>query len=169
MTVPRQTETKGGEGKDLTPSKRGGLKEQGKSTKDVEMGNTEKKPGHTPPENLKSSKLSSGNEAEVESWELARETETETQATDMTEDYRENDASLNEAFGTMDWTKLGAPANNTGWKKVHSKKREATIYNAEENDTRVQETTREVMKKRGERAEEANTEKYTHASSLLVY
>jgi len=161
MTVPSQTAKEEGEGEETTQSKRGGPEEQGKPAKDVEMENTEEKSEHTTKANLKSSKLPSGNEAEVEAWELARETETDTQATDTTEDYGENDASLNEACGKMDWTNLGAPANNTGWKKVHNKKREATIYNAEENDTRVQETTRDVLKKRGEHAVEANTDKDT--------
>ena len=118
------------------------------------------------------------NEDEVDAWELARETENESSYEETTtekDDYGEHDLTLNDACENMDWGKIGeeqeqSQKNETtktsvestpGWTQVNKKKRDATIYNAEETDTRVNENVKEIMKKRGERAVEANTDKDT--------
>ena len=70
---------------------------------------------------------------------------------------------LNDACEKMDWGKIGVeqdklqgkennetPGESTaGWNQVNKKKRDTTIYNSEETDTRVNKNAKEIIKKRG--------------------
>ena len=123
-------------------------------------------------------KDSVNNEVEVETWENAMESEIET--TESTgnnattnDDFGANDMELNEACKAMDWNQYDNTTGkkNTkghanegkaaGWTKVTGKRENATIYNTESKDTRVDETATEIMKRRGEMAVEAATNRDT--------